>query len=199
MDHHSAYLAKAIEALTPEGHKRVDELLQQLAEVVGDNEAVANFAAARRAEADVGRMEGPADVSPGRVLSRQELDILIPGFRTSVIRSRWTTSRTGQMPSWRCSKTKPAAILWTDACVRHRSDGRATSGIHQKFTAGRLANACEGNRLVGAFTSSHERQAHAFQYDTVVIGSGLAESAFALRTLENGSKAGAMGLGEHPA
>ena len=81
-DHHSAYLAKAIVALTPEGHKRVDELLDQLAEVVGDHDAVAGFAAARRAEADVGRMEGPAGVSPGRALSRQELDILIPGFRT---------------------------------------------------------------------------------------------------------------------
>ena len=80
-DHHSAYLAKAIDALTPEGHKRVDELLEQLAEVVGDHEAVASFAAARRAEADVGRMEGSAGVGPGRALSRQELDILIPGFR----------------------------------------------------------------------------------------------------------------------
>ena len=26
MDHHSEYLAKAINALTPEGHERVDEL-----------------------------------------------------------------------------------------------------------------------------------------------------------------------------
>jgi hypothetical protein len=40
-DHHSAYLAKAIEALTPGGHTRVDELLDQLADVVGDHEAVA--------------------------------------------------------------------------------------------------------------------------------------------------------------
>jgi hypothetical protein len=79
-DHHSEYLAKAIDALTPEGHKRVDELLDQLAEVVGDHEAVARFAAARKAEAAVGGTES-AGVSPGRVLSRQELDILLPGFR----------------------------------------------------------------------------------------------------------------------
>ena len=56
-DHHSEYLAKALDALTPEGHERVDELLDQLAEVVGDHEAVARFAAARKAEADAGRME----------------------------------------------------------------------------------------------------------------------------------------------
>lgn len=80
-DHHSAYLAKALDALTPEGHKRVDELLDQLAEVVGDHAAVARFAAARRAEADVGRMENSGGVSPERALTRQELDILIPGFR----------------------------------------------------------------------------------------------------------------------
>ena len=80
-DHHSEYLARAIDALTPEGHQRVDELLEQLGEVVGDHEAVASFAAARKAEADVGRLEGSARVTPGRALSREELDILIPGFR----------------------------------------------------------------------------------------------------------------------
>ena len=47
-DHHSEYLARALDALTPEGHERVDELLDQLAEVVGDHEAVARFAAARK-------------------------------------------------------------------------------------------------------------------------------------------------------
>jgi hypothetical protein len=80
-DHHSAYLAKAIDALTPEGQKRVDELLDQLAEVAGDHEAVARFAAARKAEADAGWMEASAGVSPGRAVSGQELNILIPGFR----------------------------------------------------------------------------------------------------------------------
>jgi len=81
-DHHSEYLAKALDALTPEGHERVDELLDQLAEVVGDHEAVARFAAARKAEADVGRMDASAGVSAGRALSPPELNVLIPGFRT---------------------------------------------------------------------------------------------------------------------
>ncbi len=63
-DHHSEYLAKALDALTPEGHERVDELLDQLAEVVGDHEAVARFAAARKAEADAGRMEASAGATP---------------------------------------------------------------------------------------------------------------------------------------
>ena len=80
-DHHSDYLAKALAALTPAGHERVDELLDQLAAVVGDHEAVARFAATRKAEADAGRMEASA-VASGRVLSPQELNILIPGFRT---------------------------------------------------------------------------------------------------------------------
>ena len=53
-DHHSAYLAKAIAALTPEGHRRVDELLEQLGEAAGNHEAVALFATARRAETDLG-------------------------------------------------------------------------------------------------------------------------------------------------
>ena len=60
----------------------MDELLEQLAEVVGDHEAVARFAAARRAEADAGRLEASAGVTPGRALSEQELNVLIPGFRT---------------------------------------------------------------------------------------------------------------------
>ena len=81
MDHHSEYLAKAIGALTPEGHRRVDELLDQLTEVVGDHKAVARFAATRKGEADVGRLEASADATAGRALSEQELNILIPGFR----------------------------------------------------------------------------------------------------------------------
>jgi hypothetical protein len=80
-DHHSEYLARTIGALTPEGHERVDELLDQLAEVVGDHEAVARFAAARKAEADAGRIGASAAVSPGRALTGQELNVLIPGFR----------------------------------------------------------------------------------------------------------------------
>jgi hypothetical protein len=78
-DHHSAYLARAIAALTPEGHRRVDELLEQLGEAAGNHEAVALFATARRAEAAV----GPTEVAdPRRTLSRGELDVLLAGFRT---------------------------------------------------------------------------------------------------------------------
>ncbi len=81
MDHHSEYLAKAISQLTPEGHRRVDELLEQLAEVVGDHEAVARFAAARKVEADTGVPES-VGVRTGRLLNQQELDVLTRGFMT---------------------------------------------------------------------------------------------------------------------
>ncbi len=54
-DHHTAYLAKALAGLTPAGHERVDELLDQLTEVVGDRERLVRFARARREEADAGR------------------------------------------------------------------------------------------------------------------------------------------------
>jgi hypothetical protein len=79
-DHHSEYLARATAALTPEGHQRVDELLEQLAEAVGDHLAVARFAAARKAEADAGRTGASSDLR--RTLTRQELDVLTAGFRT---------------------------------------------------------------------------------------------------------------------
>jgi hypothetical protein len=81
-DHHSAYLAKALAALTPEGHRRVDELLEQLAEVAGGHDAVLHFATARKTEADVGPTEGVESDQPRRILSREELDVLIAGFRT---------------------------------------------------------------------------------------------------------------------
>ena len=80
-DHHSEYLAKAIAALTPEGHKRVDELLDGLVEVVGNHEWVVRFAEARKAEADVGRTDVSAKTEPGRMLTRQELDGLTAGFK----------------------------------------------------------------------------------------------------------------------
>ena len=81
-DHHSAYLAKAIAALTPEGHRRVDELLEQLAEAAGNHEAVALFATAREAEADLGPTDAGEEAGPRRTLSRGELDVLLAGFRT---------------------------------------------------------------------------------------------------------------------
>jgi hypothetical protein len=80
-DHHSAYLAKAVAALTPEGHRRVDELLEQLGEAAGNHEAVALFATARKAEADLGPT-GVAEQAARRTLSRGELDVLLAGLRT---------------------------------------------------------------------------------------------------------------------
>jgi hypothetical protein len=81
-DHHSTYLASAIAALTPEGHRRVDELLDQLAELAGSHEAVARFATARRAEADLERTDLADEAEVGRTLTREELDVLLAGFRT---------------------------------------------------------------------------------------------------------------------
>jgi hypothetical protein len=77
-DHHSAYLAKAIASLPPEGHRRVDELLEQLAELAGGHDAVARFATTRKAEADL----GPTDSAERGDLTREELGVLIAGFRT---------------------------------------------------------------------------------------------------------------------
>jgi hypothetical protein len=75
-DHHSAYLARAVEALAPEGRARVDELLVQLAEAARADERVVEFAAARQAEVAAGR------VDPGlrSSLTEQELDVLLGGF-----------------------------------------------------------------------------------------------------------------------
>jgi hypothetical protein len=81
-DHHSAYLAKTVAALTPEGHRRVDELLDQLAEVVGDREWLLRFAKARRTEADKGRTDGATGPDPGLMFTSEELGALSAGFRT---------------------------------------------------------------------------------------------------------------------
>ena len=78
-DHHSEYLARAVAALTPEGHRRVDELLDQLAGLVGDRAWLAAFAKARRGEADSGELVAPA-AEPAEKLSPGELDRLISGF-----------------------------------------------------------------------------------------------------------------------
>ena len=80
-DHHSEYLSRAIAALTPEGRRRVDEVLEQLVEVVGDHEWVVRFAMARKAEADAGRKDIPAGAEPGRMLTEQELGVLTAGFK----------------------------------------------------------------------------------------------------------------------
>jgi len=77
-DHHSAYLAKALAALTPAGHERVDELT----EVVGDRRRLVRFARARREEADAGRPEAVAGGDAAAALTRGELQGLLVGFRT---------------------------------------------------------------------------------------------------------------------
>jgi hypothetical protein len=79
-DHHSEYLAEAVAALTPEGRKRVDELLEQLAVAGASRGWVAQFALAREAEVDAGRTDTSADEEPGKRLSEEELDILTAGF-----------------------------------------------------------------------------------------------------------------------
>lgn len=81
-DHHSEYLARAIAALTPEGHARVDELLEQLAQAVGGREWLLRFAHVREAEADSGRTGVSAAAEPASMLTEQELDGLIAGFTT---------------------------------------------------------------------------------------------------------------------
>jgi hypothetical protein len=80
-DHHSEYLASATEALTPEGRKRVDELLEELDQAGGNRESVVRFARIREAEADAGHTGGGSGPEPGDELSSQELDVLIVGFR----------------------------------------------------------------------------------------------------------------------
>lgn len=81
-DHHSEYLARAVSALTASGRRRVDELLEQLAESVGGHEQVLRFAKAREDEADLGRTDMGGDPGPRSMLTEQELDILIAGFTT---------------------------------------------------------------------------------------------------------------------
>ncbi len=81
-DHHSEYLAKAVAALTPEGHERLDELLEQLAEAVGNREWLIRFAKTRRTEADLGRLDASEGAEPARMLTAQELEVLTAGFTT---------------------------------------------------------------------------------------------------------------------
>jgi hypothetical protein len=81
-DHHSKYLAKAVAALTPAGHKRVDELLDQLATAGRSREWVVRFAMAREAEVEAGRGDPSQAAEPGERLSAEELDILTAGFMT---------------------------------------------------------------------------------------------------------------------
>ena len=79
-DHHSTYLARAVAALTPQGRKRVDELLDQLAVAGRSREWVVRFAMAREAEADAGQTDASTGEEPGERLSEEELDVLTAGF-----------------------------------------------------------------------------------------------------------------------
>ena len=79
-DHHSAYLAEAVAALTPEGRKRVEELLDQLAAAGRSREWVVRFALAREAEVDAGRTDTSADEEVGDRFSEEELDVLTAGY-----------------------------------------------------------------------------------------------------------------------
>ena len=81
-DHHSQYLARAVAKLTPEGRKRVDELLDQLAAAGRSREWVVRFATVREAEVDAGATDTLAGEEPGERLSREELDVLTTGFMT---------------------------------------------------------------------------------------------------------------------
>jgi hypothetical protein len=77
-DHHSAYLARAVDALTPAGRARVDELLEQLADAVGGREPLLRFAIARKAEADAGSTG--AETAPEQGLAPQDVNALLAGF-----------------------------------------------------------------------------------------------------------------------
>ena len=77
-DHHSEYLAKAVAALTPAGRARVNELLDELVDSVGDRGPVSQFALIRRQEADSGELAAGPD--QGRAFTQQQFDELITGF-----------------------------------------------------------------------------------------------------------------------
>jgi hypothetical protein len=77
-DHHSAYLAQTLAALTPEGRARVDELLEELAQAAGGRERLVRFAAVREREADAGRLAAGAE--PADAMDPQELEALTAGF-----------------------------------------------------------------------------------------------------------------------
>ena len=79
-DHHSAYLARAIAALTPEGRQRVDQLLEQLAQAAGGRERLVRFAEARESEADAGRLFVSPGGEPADTMTPQELEALTAGF-----------------------------------------------------------------------------------------------------------------------
>src|SRR5262249_5976767 len=67
---------------TPEGRRRVDELLDQLSASAPGRDWVLRFATERKLEADLGRTIDTGDTDPGRRLTPDELDRLRAGFTT---------------------------------------------------------------------------------------------------------------------
>ena len=80
-DHHTEYLAQTVAALTPEGHRRADELLEQLSKAAGNHEWLVRFAKALEHEADSGTVDTSPD-EPVLKLTDAELDGLTSGFMT---------------------------------------------------------------------------------------------------------------------
>jgi hypothetical protein len=81
-DHHTEYLVQAVAALTPEGRRRVDELLEQLAGTVPGHPWLVAFARSREAEADQRPAGGTSVGDPVTMLSDEELNRLAAGFMT---------------------------------------------------------------------------------------------------------------------
>lgn len=81
-DRHSEYLARAVEALTPEGRERVDRLLEQLLEAAGGRTEIVRFGQSLKDEADTGATNPEAEALTGQMLSGEELDRLLGGFMT---------------------------------------------------------------------------------------------------------------------
>ena len=81
-DHHSVYLTQTLAALTPEGRRRVDELLEQLSAAVANRAWLIRFAGARREEAETGHVDAAQDAAIDAMLSSDEIDALYTGFAT---------------------------------------------------------------------------------------------------------------------
>lgn len=77
-DHHTAYLAKTVAALSPDGRARVDELLAELAEAGHDRAALVEFAHNRRQEADTSKLSAATGTGPSP--TGAEIDALLRGF-----------------------------------------------------------------------------------------------------------------------
>ncbi len=79
-DHHGEYLARAVAALTPEGRRRVGELLAQLLDAAAGDEPVVRFAAERKTEVDLGRTVPATSQAPEAWPDGRDLDSLVAGF-----------------------------------------------------------------------------------------------------------------------